>query len=248
MQVEDADRTFEKISARGRWQPEQLDKSLWDQYKRKYGQVAWYTEREDKTHVWLRACCDGAALKTKCADPLGIRGSGVDPDYVLDPETEELILHWWKTKIMQTNRVHKSAYTPEDILAVLSEEQKAVASEFIALAEQHALKPELRYVPGHKAWKCAYTLNKPRRIMLTLKAAPGEFGAKACLFHIEQYLSKHNLPDTIKAQMVFNVWDCGSAAPSAAKAYALPWTICLFISASAAPLRLGRWKRRIGGW
>ncbi|MCL2774623.1 MAG: hypothetical protein FWD71_14950 [Oscillospiraceae bacterium] len=148
-------------------------------------------------------------LKKKCSDPEKIRVNGVEPEYVLDPETEELFISQWKVKIMSTNRFNKSIYTPEDIKKVLSDKYNTVASEFIALAEKYDLKNDVKYTPAKKLWKCVYTLKKSKRVIFTVFASPEELRLKANLFNIDKYLSVYTLTDTIKHQLLNNCWDCG---------------------------------------
>ena len=206
--VDNADKAFAKITSKGRWLPEQLDKTLWDNYKRKFGQNNFCFSKEGKSNFIFRACCDGTLLKKKCGDLSKIRANGVDPDYVLDPETEELFMSQWKVKVMSTNCVNKAAYTPEDIKKVLSDDYKAIASEFIALAEKYDLKNDVVPRPK-KAWKCAYTIKKPKRVIFTVFASPREFRVKANLFNIDKYLSGYNVSDAIKDQLINNCWNCG---------------------------------------
>ena len=99
-------------------------------------------------------------------------------------------------------------YTPEDIRAVLPDEYKVVASRFIALAEKHNLKPDVRHNSAKAAWKCAYTLKKPKRILFTVWTAPEEFRIKANLRGVDQYLSNCALSEEIKCQMLDNALDC----------------------------------------
>ena len=207
--VDNSDKALAKITSKGRWLPEQLDKELWDNHKRKFGQNNFYFSKDGNSHFIVRACCDGTLLKKKCGDPSKIRVNGVDPDYVLDPETEEIFMSQWKVKVMLTNRVNKSVYTPEDMKKVLSDEYKAVAAEFIALAEKHGLKPDVQYNPAKKAWKCVYTMKKTKRVSFTVFASPEEFRIKANLFNIDKYLSGYALTDAVKDQLVNNCWNCG---------------------------------------
>ena len=207
--VDDADRALAKITSKGNWQPEQLDKTLWDNYKRKFGQNNFYFSKDGKMRFIIRACCDGTLLKKKCGDPAKIRVNGVDPDYVLDPETEELFMSGWKCKVMSANRVNKSAYKPDDIKKVLPDEYKTVASEFIDLAAKHDLKNDVRYTPAKKSWKCVYTMKKSKRVIFTVFASPEGFRIKTNLFGIDKYLSDYTLTETIKQQLLNNCWDCG---------------------------------------
>jgi len=206
--VDNSDKTLAKIASKGRWLPEQLDKTLWDNYKRKFGQNNFYFSKDGESNFIVRACCDGTLLKKKCGDPARIRANGVDPDYVLDPETEELFMSQWKVKVMSANRFNKAAYMPEDITKVLSDEYKTVVSEFIALANKHGLKNDVTPRPK-KAWKCVYTLTKTKRVIFTVFASPEELRIKANLFSIDKYLSGYTLTDAIKGQLINNCWNCG---------------------------------------
>ncbi|MCL1793441.1 MAG: hypothetical protein FWG34_06200 [Oscillospiraceae bacterium] len=207
--VDNPDKALAKITSKGRWLPEQLDKEMWDSHKQKFGQYNFYFSKDGKSNFLVRACCDGSLLKKKCADPGKIRANGVDPDYVLDPETEELYMSAWKVRAMSANRVNKAVYAPEEIKKVLANGYRTVASEFIDLAKKRELKPDVQYTPAKKAWKCAYSDKKAKRVIFTVFASPGELKIKANLFAIDKYLKNHNLSGAIKSQLLNNCWNCG---------------------------------------
>jgi len=108
-------KSIDKATSAGRWLPEQLDKTLWDEHKRKPGQYNVYLSPDGASHILLRSVCDAALLKKRCGDA-HLRSGGVSPDYTLDPDTEEDMLSVWKAKAMSANRVNKNAYEPDDII------------------------------------------------------------------------------------------------------------------------------------
>jgi len=206
--VDNSDKALKKITAKGNWKPEQLDKSLWGQYKRKFGQNNLYFSKDGQNNFLIRACCDGSLLKKKCNRPDYIRVNGVAPEFVFDPETEEIFLNTFRERVMSSNRVNKSAYTPENIKNVFDTEYRKIVDEFISLAVKYDLKHAVRYAPGRKTWKCVFTSKKPKRVIFTLETAPGKFNVKACLWEIGSYMP-NNLSKPLKQQLVNNCWNCG---------------------------------------
>jgi len=205
--VEDADKTIVKLLKSEKWLPAQLNRSLWENHKMKNG-YAWYGAKEDNARFILRICCGAPFLRKKCRDALGIRAHGVAPEFILDPHTEETIMHLGKTAVYETNRVNRSPYAPGDMIRVLSGGNAAAAAALIATAEKHDLKPEMTYTPEHKHWKCVYFLKKPKQKIFTVWTSPEEFRIKANLFKIDEYLPTCTLTETVKHQLLSNTMDC----------------------------------------
>ena len=99
-------------------------------------------------------------------------------------------------------------HSPEDILTVLSGENREVAAGLIGLAVKYDLKPELKYTAAKDTWKCGYTLKKPRRKIFTMWAAPDKFEIKANLFNLDEYSPDFDLSEAVKNRLLHSAYDC----------------------------------------
>lgn len=75
--------------------PEQLDKSLWGQYKKPHGTIEFCASaNKDKNIIEILARCHGTALKNRVTDPSLHRTVGLIPSAAINAATENCILNW----------------------------------------------------------------------------------------------------------------------------------------------------------
>lgn len=73
--------------------PEQLDKSLWEQYKKPHGIIE-FCVSVNKDIIEILARCHGTALKKRILDPSLHRTVGLIPSAAINDSTENYILNW----------------------------------------------------------------------------------------------------------------------------------------------------------
>ena len=73
--------------------PEQLDKALWDKYKKPHGTIEFCISIEGDA-VETLARCHGTALKKRVTDTSLHRTVGLMPEAAVNKDTETDILNW----------------------------------------------------------------------------------------------------------------------------------------------------------
>lgn len=73
--------------------PEQMDKGLWDNYKKPHGTIEFCVQVNDKTIETL-ARCHGTALKKRIPDVTMHKTVGLIPSAAINKITEDSILNW----------------------------------------------------------------------------------------------------------------------------------------------------------
>lgn len=73
--------------------PEQLDRALWDKYKKPHGTIE-FCAAENGNSIDILARCHGTALKKRVTDAALHRTVGLLPDAAINGQTEEQILSW----------------------------------------------------------------------------------------------------------------------------------------------------------
>ncbi|MHB1457924.1 MAG: hypothetical protein ACYC0V_13520 [Armatimonadota bacterium] len=89
--VDDADTAIEKLR-NTRLAPEQLDRDLWDSFKKASSTVAFLLCKEDDTHIRLLTKCHGTAMKRLIKDEQHHRATGISLPTAVNHETEALVL------------------------------------------------------------------------------------------------------------------------------------------------------------
>lgn len=90
--VNDADEIIKNMTAL-KCPPEQLDKNLWNQFKKPHGTIEFCVAKKDKTHIETLARCRGSALKKRIDASLHV-GTGINPAAIVSEQTENDIVGW----------------------------------------------------------------------------------------------------------------------------------------------------------
>ncbi len=91
--VENASRKIALLE-NGKCVREQLDRALWNDYKKAHGTIALCICKEDDTHLTTLARCYGTALKKRFKDTSFHRATGVTPSKIVNENTEKEIMNW----------------------------------------------------------------------------------------------------------------------------------------------------------
>jgi hypothetical protein len=89
--VDDAEAAIERLRST-KMTPEQLDRDLWDNFKKASSAVAFLLCKEDDTHIRLLAKCHGTAMKRLIKDEQLHRATGICLPIAVNHETEALVL------------------------------------------------------------------------------------------------------------------------------------------------------------
>jgi len=217
--VNNADEIIEELK-KGRCVPEQLDRSLWNEFKKPHGTIEFCIDKNDDKHLDILSRLHGTALKKRIKNLNYHRATGVTPVIAVHAETQKEILLWCMHMhniheyILHENNSKKHKVLKNninDVISVISSENTHIASKFISLAGKLNLKSIIRYAVGHKTWKCIFSMTKIKRVLFTLECNENRFIVKANLFHIDNYLDKTNdITPTIisKLNIAYNCNEC----------------------------------------
>jgi hypothetical protein len=97
LEVADAGAALDRLAASG-CPPEQLDKTLWEQYEKAHGTIEFCLAAADGTHLETLARCHGTALKKRLPEKHAHRGTGITPLAAVNAEVESDILTWLRKK------------------------------------------------------------------------------------------------------------------------------------------------------
>jgi len=94
VQVENADKRLAQLHGSGKFVPEQLERSLWNKYKRPHNTIEFCLCKKDDTHLLTLARCHSTALKQRVKDKIFHGPVGIRPMKIVNKETEQEIMAW----------------------------------------------------------------------------------------------------------------------------------------------------------
>ncbi len=97
VEVDNTKEVIQRLRVKG-CVPEQLDKSLWGQYKKAHSTIEFCLAEIDDTHIETLARCHGTALKKRITNTDFHRATGITPTITVNMETENEILRWLRQK------------------------------------------------------------------------------------------------------------------------------------------------------
>jgi hypothetical protein len=97
LDVNDAKAVMSRLSKKG-CVPEQLDKALWEKYKKAHGTIEFCLSAIDGTHIETLTRCHGTALKKRISNTDFHRATGITPTISVNIQTENEIVSWLRQK------------------------------------------------------------------------------------------------------------------------------------------------------
>lgn len=88
--IVDSDKTLKKLELK--CPPEQLNRELWDKYKKPHGMISAYMAKENNHQIFLLIKCYGTALKKIIKDKDLHRATGITPTIAVNEEIEKVIV------------------------------------------------------------------------------------------------------------------------------------------------------------
>jgi hypothetical protein len=90
--VENADEKLASLQ-KGKCLPEQLNRTLWSEYKKPNGTLKLFLNKQDDTHIDVLASCHGTALKKRIKSEFH-NTVGIKPSKAVNADTEQEIMAW----------------------------------------------------------------------------------------------------------------------------------------------------------
>jgi hypothetical protein len=109
--------------------------------------------------------------------------------------------------------MNQNVTSPEVMINILKDRDFEIASGFIQTAVSLDCRYDIRYATAHRIWKCAFSKQKPKRVLFMLECNENRWYVKVNLFHIDQYRQVvESCSDEIRNR-IKTAYDCKMCSP-----------------------------------